>query len=196
MKEKNTAAPDNGVTPSQTVGPYLHLGFDELNTSEIAPAGVSGDRYSVQGRVLDADGQPVPDGVIEIWQANAHGRYAHPADTRDLPLEAGFVGFGRIPTDFRGAFQFTTIKPGRVPGANGQLQAPHLMVSVFARGLLKRLVTRMYFPGDDHAADPVLQCVPEARRYTLIPGTLLGSHRLLDWNVMLGGINETVFFDL
>lgn len=187
-----------GLTPSQTVGPYLHIGLDWLITTELAGpdvSGISGERIVIQGRLLDADGTPVPDGMIEIWQANAHGRYAHPEDQRDLPLEKNFHGFGRTPTDANGGFRFSTIKPGRVPAANGQMQAPHIMVSVFARGLLKQLVTRIYFSGDDHANDPVMALVPASRRASLIAQP--GNQDVLEWNIVLGGgANETVFFDL
>lgn len=184
------------MTPSQTVGPYLHIGLDWLNTIELAPGGIAGERIVIQGRLLDADGQVVPDGMIEIWQANSHGKYAHPEDTRTLPLDPGFTGFGRTATDVDGAFRFSTIKPGAVPAANGQLQAPHILVNVFARGLLKQLVTRIYFSGDDHASDPVMQQIPAARRATLI-ATPSAQAGVLEWNIVIGGTtNETVFFDL
>jgi protocatechuate 3,4-dioxygenase alpha subunit len=180
-----------GATPSQTVGPYLHIGLDWLNTTDLASPGVAGERIVIQGRLLDADRAPIPDGVIEIWQANSHGRYAHPDDGRVLPLESGFSGFGRTPTGGNGEFRFSTIKPGRVPATNGQLQAPHIMVNVFARGLLRQAVTRVYFPDDDHASDPVMASV------TLIARSVAGQVGVFEWNVLLGGDqNETVFFDV
>ena len=186
-----------GLTPSQTVGPYLHIGLDWLNTTELAAPGVAGERIVIQGRLLDADRAPIPDGMIEIWQANSQGRYAHPDDTRSLPLDEGFTGFGRTPTDANGGFRFSTIKPGQVPAANGTLQAPHILVNVFARGLLKQAVTRLYFPGDDHANDPVMALVPAARRASLIATPVQGQPGVLEWNILLGGdANETVFFDL
>src|SRR5581483_3695632 len=120
------AAAPLATTASQTVGPYLHIGLTWLVTADLAPAGVGGERVRVRGRVLDGDGQPVDDALIEIWQANAHGRYDHPEDARDLPLDPRFKGFGRVPTDAQGAFAFTTIKPGPVPAPDGRLQAPHL----------------------------------------------------------------------
>ncbi len=186
------------TTPSQTVGPYLHIGLDWLNTTVLATKDVAGEHIVLQGRLLDADGVPVPDGMIEIWQANSYGKYAHPDDARALPVDAGFNGFGRTPTDAEGIFRFSTIKPGRVPAADGQLQAPHIMVSVFARGLLKQLVTRVYFSGDDHDSDPVLQHVPAARRTTLIAVPSENKKNTLDWDIVLGGgnNNETVFFQL
>lgn len=184
-------------TPSQTVGPYLHIGLDGLNTRDLAPPSVEGERITIHGRLLDADGQPIPDGMIELWQANAHGKYAHPADTQNLPLQEGFAGFGRQPTDARGEFVFTTIKPGAVPASQGQFQAPHIMVSIFARGLLRQLVTRLYFPGDDHASDPILRLIPEARRTTLIAVPQADNPSHLQWHIVIGGgANETVFFDL
>ncbi len=186
-----------GATPSQTVGPYLHIGLDWLNTTDLASPGVAGERIVIQGRLLDADRAPIPDGVIEIWQANSHGRYAHPDDGRVLPLESGFSGFGRTPTGGNGEFRFSTIKPGRVPATNGQLQAPHIMVNVFARGLLRQAVTRVYFPDDDHASDPVMASVPVNRRMTLIARSVAVQVGVFEWNVLLGGDqNETVFFDV
>ena len=177
---------------SQTVGPYLHIGLTWLNTDRIAGPGVKGERMIVQGRLLDGAGVGVKDGLVEIWQANASGRYAHPDDRRKMPLEKAFRGFGRIPTDAKGRFRFSTVKPGRVPGAGGTLQAPHLSVTVFMRGLLKQLSTRIYFPGDPaNAQDPLLKRVPAARRATLIARRK--AKGVLEWNIVLQGRNETVF---
>lgn len=179
---------------SQTVGPYLHIGLTWLNTDRIAGRGVKGERVTLQGRLLDGNGAGVSDGLVEIWQANAAGKYAHPDDRQKKPLEKGFRGFGRIPTDARGRFRFSTVKPGRVPGPGGKLQAPHLAVTVFMRGLLKQLSTRIYFPGDPaNADDPVLRRVPAARRATLIARRK--SKGVLQWNIVLQGRDETVFFD-
>jgi protocatechuate 3,4-dioxygenase alpha subunit len=187
------------TTTSQTVGPYLHIGLDWLNTGNLLGENVSGERVTIAGRVFDGNGAPVPDGMIEIWQANAHGKYAHPDDVRDLPIESGFQGFGRMPTDDNGGFRFTTIKPGRVPGADGALQAPHILVAVFMRGLLKHLVTRIYFPDEPgNAVDPVLNLVPAERRSTLIARPV--SPGVLEWNIVIQGDaqgqGETVFFDV
>ncbi len=130
------------------------------------------------------------DGIVEIWQADAQGRYAHPEGGG---AQAAFKGFGRVPTDRDGQFRFTSIKPGRVPAADGAMQAPHLSIAVFARGLLKHLVTRMYFPDDPaNAQDPVLALVPADRRQTLIAKR---NGNELRWNIVIQGEAETVFFD-
>ena len=179
---------------SQTVGPYLHIGLTWLNTSKIAGPGVKGERVTIQGQLLDGDGAGVSDGLVEIWQANAEGKYAHPEDPQKKALEKGFRGFGRIPTDAKGTFKFTTIKPGCVPGPGGKLQAPHLNVTVFMRGLLKQLSTRIYFPDEAaNAQDPILKLVPAARRGTLVARRK--AKGLLEWNIVLQGKDETVFFD-
>jgi protocatechuate 3,4-dioxygenase alpha subunit len=179
---------------NQTVGPYLHIGLNWLITRNVAGPGVKGERFAIQGRLLDGDGAGVNDGLIEIWQANALGKYAHPEDRQKKPLERGWRGFGRVPTDAKGAFRFTTIKPGRVPGTDGKLQAPHLVVAVFMRGLLKHLNTRIYFPDEpSNGDDAVLKLVPAARRPTLVAKP--ASKGSLEWNVILQGRNETVFFD-
>ena len=185
------------ATTSQTVGPYFKIGLQWLNRDNLAGDGVSGERVAIQGRVLDGNGVPVPDAVVEVWQANAHGKYAHAEDTQDKPLERGFQGYGRIPANKQGTFHFTTVKPGPVPGPDGKEQAPHLVLSVFMRGLLKRLVTRMYFPNDArNASDPILNLVEPARRSTLIAKNTAGGPGALEWNVVLQGADETVFFDL
>jgi protocatechuate 3,4-dioxygenase, alpha subunit len=182
-------------TPSQTVGPFFSIGLDRLNRADLAE-GSPGERLAIQGRVLDGDGQGVPDAVLEIWQADADGRYHHPEQTGAPNDVTPFFGFGRIPTDEHGRFSFTTIKPGPVHGPDGQPQAPHLQISVFMRGLLKRLVTRLYFPAEPlNASDVVLQVVPESRRATLIARSAGPKETTLEWNVCLQGENETVFFD-
>lgn len=183
------------ATPSQTVGPFFHIGMAHLDTADLAGNEGKGERFAIEGRVLDGDGAPVSDALIEIWQANAHGKYAHLEDTQNKRLQPGFKGFGRVWTDNAGAFRFTTIKPGAVAGPNGTVQAPHLEVAVFMRGLLKHLVTRIYFPDDAaHADDPVLKRVPPERRATLVAKAGADAHRL-EWNVVLQGEGETVFFD-
>jgi protocatechuate 3,4-dioxygenase alpha subunit len=157
---------------------------------------VEGERVAIRGRVLDGDGQPVVDALIEIWQADAHGRYAHPEDTQEKPRSPGFKGFGRVETEVSGAFGLTTIKPGPVPGPGETMQAPHLVVMVFMRGLLKHLLTRMYFPDEPaNAQDPVLHLVPPERRATVIARKAAGEQGVLEWDVILQGDEETVFFD-
>lgn len=185
------------LTPSQTVGPYLHIGLDWLNTKELAGPDVAGERIVIEGRVLDAAGQPVPDALIELWQADADGRYAHPEDAGSAPTGRGFTGFGRCPTDADGRFRFSTIKPGSVPDAGGQPQAPHIAVNVFARGLLKQLCSRLYFPGDAHAADAVMACVPAERHQTLVARPVPDRSGTYAWDIVLGGggADETVFFE-
>lgn len=181
------------ATASQTVGPFFRIGLEHLYVTDLAPSAAGGDKFAIHGRVVDGDGKPVNDAILEIWQADAHGKYAHPDDTQDKPLTPGFKGFGRVPTDENGAFRFTTVKPGSVAGPRGMPQAPHLLVAVFMRGLLIHLVTRIYFPEDiANATDPVLNLVPAARRPTLIAKP---SGDALEWNVILQGENETVFFD-
>jgi protocatechuate 3,4-dioxygenase alpha subunit len=185
----------SGPSPSQTVGPYFHIGLSWRFQPEIAPPGVAGERVEVVGRVLDGDGRGVPDAMIEIWQADAEGRYPHPEDPRSPEVDPRFRGFGRVPTDAQGAFRFSTVKPGRVPAPEGGLQAPHLVVAVFMRGLLRHLVTRMYFPDDAaNREDPVLSCLEPGRRGTLVArrDVTRGS---LAWDVALQGDGETVFFE-
>jgi protocatechuate 3,4-dioxygenase, alpha subunit len=185
------------ATTSQTVGPYFKIGFQWLNRDNLAGEGVSGERVTIQGRVFDGEGVPVPDAILEIWQANAHGKYDHPEDTQDKPLEPGFKGYGRVPVNAQGGFRFVTIKPGPVPGPDGKEQAPHLVVSVFLRGVLRRLVTRIYFPDEPrNASDYILNLVEPARRSTLIAKKSAGAPGQLEWNVILQGPEETVFFDL
>jgi protocatechuate 3,4-dioxygenase, alpha subunit len=183
-------------TTSQTVGPFFSIGLTRMKHDDLVSAGTSGERVIIEGRVLDGDGKPVPDAIIEIWQANSYGKYAHPEDQQDKPVEPSFSGYGRIPTDDDGKFRFTTIKPGPVPDLDGKLQAPHIVVSVFARGLLRRLVTRIYFPDEPaNAADFVLNLVEASRRETLIAKKIAGASGTLKWDVVLQGPNETVFFD-
>jgi len=183
------------ASTSQTIGPYLRIGLEWMVIEDVAPKGVAGERVRIEGCVVDADARPVNDAAIEIWQANSHGKYASPEDTQDKPVEPGFRGYGRSLSDDAGAFRFRTIKPGRVPGLDGKLQAPHINVGILARGLLKRLFTRIYFAGDPALeTDAVLANVPEERRRTLQarpggPGEWV-------FDIRLQGDAETVFFDL
>jgi len=185
------------TTSSQTVGPYLHIGLTWLVTDNLVAPGVEGDPITIEGRVTDGDGQPVNDALVEVWQANRHGRYPHPEDTGTAPLEAAFKGFGRAPTDPDGRFKFTTIKPGRVPAPGGGLQAPHINVTIFMRGMLRHLVTRIYFPDDPaNAEDAVLQAVAPERRATIVARPIAGKPNAFEWDVRLQGDGETQFLDV
>jgi len=160
------------LTPSQTVGPFFGVGLPFENGEQLAPPGSAGV-MRIEGQVLDGKGEPVPDALLEIWQPG--------------------TGFGRARTDSEGAFSFTTVKPGAVPAPDGRVQAPHFNVTVFARGLLRHLVTRLYFPDETeaNAADPVLNLVEPARRETLVAKNCGG---VLHFDVRLQGERETVFF--
>jgi len=184
--------PASGTTPSQTVGPYFHLGLcDPWSVSCLAGPDVKGERVRLTCRVLDGNGYPVDDSMIEIWQADAQGEYAKPTSTSSCP------GFGRMGVAPDGTCTFETIKPGRVPGPGNSLQAAHLNVMVFARGLLRHLNTRIYFAGDAALeADPVLMLVPEDRRYTLLAQPDLSREGAWRFDIHLRGEHETVFFDV
>jgi protocatechuate 3,4-dioxygenase, alpha subunit len=181
-------------TPSQTAGPFLHLGLTDIRSvSCVAGGGAKGERVWLTFRLLDGDGLPVPDGMIEVWQADSEGNYTEGS----VPADGTFCGFGRLATSADGLCTFETIRPGRVAGAGNTLQAPHINVSVFARGLLKRLSTRVYFAGDAaNAEDPVLALVPEQRRATLFAQA--DQSRDCGWiqEIRLRGESETVFFDV
>lgn len=188
------------LTASQTVGPFFHdcLLRAGAHLPTLLSAETRGERIRIEGRVLDGDGVGISDVMVEIWQANAAGRYNHPLDTRDLPLDPSFTGFGRTGTDAEGRFWFETIRPGPVPYNATIMQAPHICVAIFGRGLLNHLYTRLYFADDPATADdPILQHVPEGRRHTLIarPEDADGVtiYRL---DIVLQGQDETVFFNL
>jgi protocatechuate 3,4-dioxygenase alpha subunit len=182
------------ITPAQTAGPYLRIG---LLRNLIGPEVVSPEdprAIAIRGRLTDGVGEGVPDGMVEIWQASPAGRYRHPSDDRDdLPLEDGFVGFGRSGTEDDGRFSFVTVKPGPVPWPEGGLQAPHLVVSVFARGLLKHAVTRLYFPdeAEANATDPVLSRLAPGQRETLVA---VPEEEGLRFDIRLQGPSHTTFF--
>lgn len=187
-------------TSSQTVGPFFHDGLlraDAVRNSLVAPE-TAGERIRIEGCVYDGDRLAVPDAMIEIWQANHHGRYHAPADQRALPLDPSFLGFGRSGTDANGAYWFETIKPGHVPFERGRMQAPHICVAVFARGLLNHLLTRLYFADEpDTADDPVLNYVPAERRATLLAQPTSGTTPVVyRFDIVLQGAGETVFFNL
>lgn len=204
-----------GQTPSQTVGPFFHyalpwkggadligdsalgarpelMGPEHYLLAEPSPKGpFFGEPIEISGRVLDADGQPVPDALIEIWQADAAGRYG------ESNAPGGFIGFGRCATSETGEYRFRTLRPGRAPGPGGVLQAAHIAVGVFGRGLLKRLATRLYFEdGEGLHEDSVLQCVPAERRSTLIARRIDEGPAAYRFDIRLQGPEETVFFDL
>jgi len=185
-------------TPSQTVGPYLHLGLTERRSVPcIAGAEAQGERLRLKCRILDGDGEPLNDAMIEIWQADAQGRYKHPDDPQGKAADPACRGFGRMGTGEVGECEFETIKPGRVPGPGGALQAPHLNVAVYARGILWQLYTRVYFSGDPaNQADPVLALVPAHRRESLMARPDPGHPGDWFWDVHLCGEQETVFFDV
>ena len=190
-----------GETPSQTVGPYFSMRLGGVGQNVLAPPGVPGERIRIEGMVIDGDGNHVEDALLEIWQANAGGRYRHPDDIRDeIALDDGFVGFGRAETEFAtGQYWFETIKPGPVPDAEGEFQAPHLNLVVQARGTLNPMFTRIYFSDEDEVnrQDQVLGRVPRERRHTLVARLDTGSDspKLYRFDVRLQGDDETVFFD-
>jgi len=182
-------------TPSQTVGPFFHDALLDEDRSEL----ISPDHPEViriEGAVYDGAGEPVSDAMVEIWQANQAGRYNDPKDDReDLPLDPEtFSGFGRSGTDAGGRYSFVTVKPGLVPGPDGGMQAPHIMVSVFARGLLRRVVTRIYFPDEEeaNANDPILSSIEDPGfRRTLVAHD---EGDALRYDIHLQGENQTAFF--
>jgi protocatechuate 3,4-dioxygenase alpha subunit len=182
-------------TPSQTVGPYLHLGLtDKGSISHVAGDRAKGERVWLTFRVLDGEGVAVPDAMIEVWQADSDGNYADQDRSAD---DIAFRGFGRLATAEDGSCTFETIRPGRVPGPGQTCQAPHINVSILGRGILKRLSTRLYFAGEPaNATDPSLALVPENRRATLLahPDPARASNWI--FNVLLRGETETVFFDV
>ena len=183
-------------TPSQTIGPFFHLSLTvDESAGCLAGPGAKGERIRLACRVLDGDGVPVDDALIELWQADAGGTYDHPDDPQRGAHDRAFRGFGRLATDAQGLCVFETVRPGYVPGCNGALQAPHINVGLFARGLLKRAVTRMYFSGDPaNDSDPVLELVPENRRETLMARPHAGDGALWSFDIHLCGERETVFF--
>jgi protocatechuate 3,4-dioxygenase, alpha subunit len=195
----------SGITPSQTVGPFFKYGltsngqydWNDAFTNNLVTPDASGDRIRVEGKVFDGDGAPIPDCMLEIWQADSQGRFADPQDKRALP-NATFRGFGRCGTDANGAYAFDTIKPGAVPDPDGKPQAPHLLLAVFARGMLRHLYTRIYFGGEaGNSSDPVLTLVPADRRATLIAQRKPGNgNAVYSLDIRLQGDGETVFFDM
>jgi protocatechuate 3,4-dioxygenase alpha subunit len=180
------------TTPSQTVGPFFAIGLPWDHGAHAVPAGTQGG-ITVSGTVTDGHGAPVPDAMIETWQADGEGRFAD-LHGHEGPSELeGFRGFARVGTDDDGRFEVSTVKPGAVRGLDGAVQAPHIAVSVFARGLLHRVVTRIYFADEveANAGDPVLAALPDDRRATLLARPVAGGYR---FDIRLQGTRETVFF--
>lgn len=186
------------LTPWQTVGPYFAISLAGGHSVEhIAGPHTKGERVKLMCAMFDGEGQGVDEALVEIWQANADGKYNHADDTQDKPVDPDFLGFGRQATDENGVCVFETIKPGEVPGPNGTMQAPHLAVSVLARGILRRLPTRIYFAGDPgNEKDPVLALVPTERRETLMAQPVANQPGAWRFDIRLSGENETVFFDV
>ena len=187
-------------TPSQTVGPFFHLGLARSEWADLTAGNPAGQRIAIEGRVTDGDGLPVSDAMLEFWQANAAGRYNHPDDRQsDKPLDPNFRGFGRAATDADGRFRIVTIKPGAVPYDGDSTQAPHIGVIVGARGLLNHLVTRLYFADEPaNAGDPLLSSIENlAARGTLIARRQSGGDPpAYRFDIVLQGEGETVFLDL
>lgn len=185
------------MTPSQTVGPYFAMRLPWPDGPYVVPADTP-EAVVIAGRVYDGAGNVIPDALIETWQADPDGRFAHPDDPRGASPSGyrAFRGFGRCETSPDGSYRIVTLKPGPLPTPEGDIEAPHLDVSVFARGLLDRVVTRMYFPDEiaANAADPVLNMVQPSRRATLVAVAEPEGH--LRFDIRLQGDRETVFFDL
>jgi protocatechuate 3,4-dioxygenase, alpha subunit len=183
------------MSASQTVGPFFRIGLEHLNRADVAVPGISGTAITIRGQILDGDGQPVPDAILEFWQADAEGNFSENSCEADGRERAKFTGFARIPTDAAGKYELRTIMPGCVAGADGGTQAPHIAVFVFMRGLLKPLYARIYFAGEPtNVDDAVLKLVPLERRSTLI-ANMDAAGGSFWWNVMLQGPNETAFFE-
>ena len=188
------------ASTSQTIGPFLRIGLEWMQIEDMAPKGVAGERVSIRGRVLDADGKPVNDAAVEIWQANAAGRYNHRVDQHDAPIDPNFTGAGRFLTDTNGHYRFMTIRPGEYPWRNhhNAWRPAHIHFSLFGQGLMQRLVTQMYFPGDPLLEyDPMFTCVADEKARnrlislfdweTTIPEYALGYR----FDIVLRGREET-----
>lgn len=184
-----------GIAPFQTVGPFFQVLVGDVRGRDVLVSDATeGTRVTVEGTVFDGAGAPIADALVEIWQADAQGRYHHPDDPRAAAADPAFRGFGRASTTDAGGFTFETIKPGAVPAPGGGVQAPHILVSITARGVLTRYITRLYFEDERaNAADPVLQRVPEPRRPTLVAARQADGRYRFD--IRIQGAGETVFFD-
>jgi protocatechuate 3,4-dioxygenase, alpha subunit len=184
-----------GLTPSQTAGPYFGIMVRGRGECRQITDATAGTRIVIEGQVFDGAGNAMPDALVETWQADANGRYRHPEDCRPEPPDPSFNGYGWAHTRAYGGFRFETIKPGRLPGPNGRDQAPHIVVSVMARGILTRFITRIYFEDEAaNAEDPVLALIPGDRRDTLI-ARRTGDGEYV-FNLVMQGAGETVFFDV
>ena len=201
------------ITPSQTVGPFFAYGLAPKGRCQWDPNGsyswketvgdnlvtpdASGTKIRIEGRITDGDGLPINDAMLEIWQADAQGRYAHPRDARARP-NTKFKGFGRSATDKDGIFSFDTVKPGPVPGPGGKPQAPHIVFCIFSRGMLRQVYTRLYFSDEAaNAGDPILNLIPADRRGTLVAHkSMRGELPVYRFDIRVQGENETVFFDI
>jgi protocatechuate 3,4-dioxygenase alpha subunit len=192
------------ATPSQTVGPYFTMALAAEGHNVVAGPDVAGTHIRIEGRVLDGDRAPIEDALVDLWQANAAGRYRHWRDAREhLPLDGGFTGHGSAATEFStGAYWFESIKPGPVPDPRGGVQAPHISLIVQARGMLMPSYTRLYFPEDvdERERDLVLSMVPADRRYTLVATRAdepsATGLPVYTFDIRFQGDDETVFFDL
>lgn len=196
----------NGITPSQTIGPFAapcltpneqgktNYQWQQLINNNLVTADAVGERIRIEGRMFDGEGAPIDGILFEIWQADGQGRYAHPRDPRRT--NSSFKGFGRVESNLDGTFTFDTVKPGRVPGPNGTMQARHVVVAIHMRGILQHLFTRIYFADEaSNAEDPILQLVPADRRETLIAKRdAAGAVYRIDLRIQ--GDRETVFFDI
>ena len=180
------------ITPAQTAGPFLHIGLlwpdGTTAVAEDDPAAIA-----LIGHIIDGAGEPVADALVETWQADADGRFASTEDPRGAAT-GGFRGWARCATDADGRWRIVTVKPGPVPGPDGTMQAPHIDCTIHARGLLRHLLTRIYFADevDANVADPVLTALPEERRATLLASPVAGGY---DLDIHLQGDRATVFFD-
>jgi protocatechuate 3,4-dioxygenase, alpha subunit len=183
-----------GVTPWQTVGPFFHYALPYEAGSAVVGASRPG-AFTLHGRVYDAEGTPIPDALVEIWQADEQGGFVAEPGIFEAPAHDGFRGFGRSATDLDGHYTFTTVKPAGVPTDDDVPQAPHIAMSVFARGMLRRVVTRVYFDDEPaaNAADPLLSEVEASRAATLVAVSEEGGYR---FDVRLQGADETVFLDV
>ena len=194
-----------GITPSQTIGPFSAYSltpkeagktydYPQLVTHDLTTPDAAGERIRIEGRMFDGAGAPIPGTLLEIWQADAQGRYAHPNDKR-AAANSSFKGFGRVETGADGQFVFDTIKPGSVAGPNGKPQAPHIVMAIHMRGLLTHLYSRIYFSDEAaNADDPVLALAPAARRATLI--AVRETAAVYRFDLRIQGDRETVFFDI